>query len=235
MRQAVVLGRIAGRRQDRADRPGHRRFVAVAAAAAIDRAGVHARAAANAVERAAEFVAAQDFAAAVVDQHDVHFAARPRAVKVRRIRRDRLAGRRTGQQPQEHAQVVRRAGISFSIPMQAMCSFGSETPRSALPSLVQTTKPPVSAMAKLTPVRPASACMNLSPQVLPGRFGQILADRSRPSRCAQMFVEQLADVLLLHVDRRQHDVAGRLAGAAARSARRGRCRPPRCRAVPGTD
>src|SRR5438094_812711 len=45
--------------------------------------------------------------------------------------------------------------------MQAMCSGGSETPRSAFPSLVQTTNPPVSAIAKLTPVSPASACIGL--------------------------------------------------------------------------
>ena len=53
-------------------------------------------------------------------------------------------------------------GMTFSMPMQAMCSGGSEAPRSALPSLVQTTKPPVSAMAKLTPVRPACAARNFS-------------------------------------------------------------------------
>ena len=41
----------------------------------------------------------------------------------------------------------------------AMCSFGSEVPRSAFPSFVQTTNPPVAAMAKFTPVSPASACM----------------------------------------------------------------------------
>ena len=39
--------------------------------------------------------------------------------------------------------------------MQAICSGGNETPRSAFPSLVQTTKPPDSAIAKLTPVIPA--------------------------------------------------------------------------------
>ena len=71
-----------------------------------------------------------------------------------------------------------------------MCSLGSETPRSALPSLVQTTKPPVSAMAKLTPVSPASACMNLSRRCLPGRLGQIFRI-GRAGGGAQMLVEQL--------------------------------------------
>ena len=52
-------------------------------------------------------------------------------------------------------------GISFSTPMQAICRRGRLVPISALPSLVQTTTPPVSAMAKLTPVSPAWAPMNL--------------------------------------------------------------------------
>ena len=43
------------------------------------------------------------------------------------------------------------------MPIEAMCSFGRLTPRSALPSLVQTTTLPVSATAKLAPVMPASA------------------------------------------------------------------------------
>ena len=38
-----------------------------------------------------------------------------------------------------------------------MCSGGTLAERSAVPSLVQTTKAPVSATAKFAPVRPASA------------------------------------------------------------------------------
>ena len=48
------------------------------------------------------------------------------------------------------------------MPMHAMWMGGSEMPRSALPSFVHTTKSPVSAMAKFTPVSPAWAAMNLS-------------------------------------------------------------------------
>jgi hypothetical protein len=45
----------------------------------------------------------------------------------------------------------------FSMPMAAMCSFGTLADKSAFPSLVQTVTPPVSATAKLQPVIPASA------------------------------------------------------------------------------
>src|SRR6516164_5624850 len=48
-------------------------------------------------------------------------------------------------------------GMIFSMPMQAMCNLGTLAERSALPSLVQTTKLPFSATAKFAPVIPASA------------------------------------------------------------------------------
>ena len=41
------------------------------------------------------------------------------------------------------------------MPIEAMCSGGTFAPRSALPSLVQTTTVPVSATAKFAPVMPA--------------------------------------------------------------------------------
>ena len=56
----------------------------------------------------------------------------------------------------------RGPGTIFSTPMQAMCKGGSDVPRSALPSLVHTTTPPVAAMAKFTPVSPACAARNFS-------------------------------------------------------------------------
>ena len=46
------------------------------------------------------------------------------------------------------------------MPIEATCTRGKVVPMSALPSLVTTTKPPVSAMAKFTPVRPAWAERN---------------------------------------------------------------------------
>ena len=51
-------------------------------------------------------------------------------------------------------------GMIFSMPTEAMYSFGQCTDRSALPSLVQTTMAPVSATAKFAPVMPASALRN---------------------------------------------------------------------------
>ena len=48
-------------------------------------------------------------------------------------------------------------GITFSIPTEAMCTGASAIPRSAFPSFVQTTNPPVSATAKFIPVSVASA------------------------------------------------------------------------------
>ena len=72
-------------------------------------------------------------------------------------------------------------GISFSMPMQAMCSVGSDMPRSALPSFVQTTKPPVSAMAKFTPVMPASAREERRAQLAARRPRRDRSGRSSPA------------------------------------------------------
>ena len=80
---------------------------------------------------------------------------------------------------------------------------------SALPSFVQTTTPPVSAIAKFTPVIPASAAMNLLrkwPRAASVRYFGSVAPAFRP----QMLVERLAHFSLLDVNGRQHDVAGRL-------------------------
>jgi hypothetical protein len=82
---------------------------------------------------------------------------------------------------------------------------GSEVPRSALPSLVQTTKPPVSAMAKLTPVRPASAARNFSRRWC--RAASVSALGSERPAGAELFVEQLADLLLFQVNGGHDDVA----------------------------
>ena len=158
---------------------------------------------------------------------------RGRAVEVRRVGRDGLPGRRACQQSHEDRQVG-RAGISFSIPTQAMCSFGSETPRSALPSLVQTTTPPVSAIAKLTPVMPGVGCHELLAQVTCARLRPGTSDRSPRPAVPKCSWNSLADVFLLDVNGRQHDVAGRFVAQAARSARPGRYRPPRCHAVRDT-
>ena len=99
-------------------------------------------------------------------------------------------------------------GSSFSTPMQAMWIGGRLVPMSALPSFVQTTNPPVSAMAKLTPVSPACAAMNFWrrwPRAASVRYfgigGALLG--------SEFLVEEFADVFLLQVDGGENDVAWR--------------------------
>ena len=58
------------------------------------------------------------------------------------------------------------SGITFSIPMMAICRSANEVPRSALPSLVQTASAPVEATAKLTPVIETSAPRNFGRRAL---------------------------------------------------------------------
>ncbi len=66
-------------------------------------------------------------------------------------------------------------GISFSIPIDAICSGGTFAERSALPSFVHTTTVPVSATAKLQPVIPAVFLAHeIRPRVHALAFGEIV-------------------------------------------------------------
>src|SRR5690242_13931356 len=84
-RQVAVFARVEGRVDDKPDGTGISGAVAQAAAAAIDRAGVHAGAAADAFERGPEFLQPQPFRPAVIDEHEMHFAAGPWAAEMRGV------------------------------------------------------------------------------------------------------------------------------------------------------
>lgn len=101
-----------------------------------------------------------------------------------------------------------RRGSKFLIPIQAICSGGRETPRSAFPSLVQTTKPPVSAIAKLTPVSPASAAQNRSRRCWRAASVRYAGSESAFFR-TKMFVKTLADLFFPNMNCGQHNMAGR--------------------------
>ncbi len=53
-------------------------------------------------------------------------------------------------------------GITFSMPVIPMWMRGAEVQRRPLPSLVVITRVPVSAIRKLAPLMPRSACKNFS-------------------------------------------------------------------------
>ena len=99
-------------------------------------------------------------------------------------------------------------GMIFSMPMQAMWIGGRLVPMSALPSLVQTTTPPVSAMAKLTPVSPACAARNFWRRWPRAASVRYLGSEA-PFVGSEFLMEELADVLLLEVNGGEDDVAGR--------------------------
>src|ERR1700751_5974400 len=81
-RQIAVLAGIEGGIDDDADGPGISGAVTQSAAAPIDRAGVHAGATADALERGPELFHAEPRRAAVVDQHEVHLAPFARTAEV---------------------------------------------------------------------------------------------------------------------------------------------------------
>jgi hypothetical protein len=128
-------------------------------------------------------------------------------MKVRGICGDRLTCGRSSQQSQEDAQVFSSRNQLFHAHAGNM-HLRQRDPRSALPSLVQMTIPPVSAMAKLTPVSPASALTESLPQMITSRLGQIIGIRG-PFFCPQVLMKALANFFLADMNRGQHDVAGR--------------------------
>src|SRR5512147_1725496 len=101
-----VGGQVAGRGQHRADGSGDHPGVGVAAAAAVDRAGVEAGAAADAGQRPPEAPLGQQARAAVVDQHDVELAAPARAVEMAGVAGDGLTDGAARQEPEEDRQVL---------------------------------------------------------------------------------------------------------------------------------
>src|SRR5262249_22949113 len=91
---------------DHADRAGVGRPVTQAAAPAVDRAGVHARPAADALEAVPEVGRAQAVPPGVVHQHDVQLPALPRAVEVGGVLRDRRAQGAAGEHADEDPEVA---------------------------------------------------------------------------------------------------------------------------------
>src|SRR5215472_7900436 len=87
-RQVAIFALVEGRVDDQTDRARIGGAVAEAAAAAADRAGIHASAAADAFERRPELLHPEALGPAVVDKHDVHLAAFPRPAEMRSVLRD---------------------------------------------------------------------------------------------------------------------------------------------------
>src|ERR1700729_595524 len=89
-RQFAIAVDIEGRHHNDADRPHVGRAIAQAAAASIHWAGVHAGAAADALERRPEPFHRQSFRSAIVNDDDVHFPVLAWPAEVRSVLRNRL-------------------------------------------------------------------------------------------------------------------------------------------------
>src|ERR1700676_1313574 len=80
--QVAVFPRVEGRIDNETDRAGIGGAIAQAAAAPIDWTGVHAGAAADAFQGRPEFLQAQTLGPAIVHEHHMHLATRPRSAKM---------------------------------------------------------------------------------------------------------------------------------------------------------
>ena len=139
-RSSALLEADVHRRQDRADRAGIHPSVRMAADVLIDRAMVHAGAAADAAQRLAD-LAAQHVAAAAVDDDEIHalrameFAGALGRPSGRRRSWRSTAGRERGSRRISVA-TSSSVGTIFSMPEIATCTLGSVVVSVALPSLV---------------------------------------------------------------------------------------------------
>ena len=123
-----------------------------------------------------------------------------RAVEVRGVGGHRLARRPAREQPQEDAEVLARAGAPSRCRRTRRGRAGARMPRSALPSLVQTTTPPVSARSEVRTgdagvgaqegvaqvrarARSARACGSLCPAGAPSRSW-----KSAPTSCRRRWI-----------------------------------------------
>lgn len=105
-RQVCIFFHVQIGREDRADRAGYSRMIAMTAAAPVYRAGVKTSGAADTFEGVAEILSAEMKAAAVVDEDDMHLLALTRTPEVTGIGGDRLPRGAAGEQPQEHPQMT---------------------------------------------------------------------------------------------------------------------------------
>src|SRR5438552_3389961 len=204
-----VFLRVDVRGQDRADGPRDGHAIAVASAAAIDRAGVQAGRAADALERVAVLLAREDPAAPVIDDHDVHRGARAGAVEVRGVRGDRLPRGAAREQPEEDRQLPRRGNQL----LHAHAGDVDGRQRGAEVRIALVRADHYASRGGDGEVHAGEAGLGsqeLLAQVRARRLRELLRI-GEAARRPQLVVEQLPDRLLLAMDGRHHDVGRRLA------------------------
>ncbi len=178
----------------------------MSAAAAIDGAGVHAGATADAVERAAEFGAAQNVAAAVINDDDVHFPIGHGAVEMGRVGGNGLPGGRAPEQAQEDAQVG-CSGNEFFDPHAGDMELGKGDSQVAVPFVGTDNEPASLCDGKIDAGDPSLGLHELLAQFEAGCFDEVWGINVAVFG-PQVFVEERADFFSLDMDGGHDDVAG---------------------------
>ena len=180
-----VLQILQLRRQDRADRTAVDRPVRVAAGLPVDRAGVQARGAADAVQRLARAARrpALSCGRCRAARRGTPPDRRPRVMPVQIVLygfiRSPVAERGSSWRKTSRSCSV---GTIFSIPASVISIRGSVRHIRALPSDSTTQTPPVSATRKLAPLKPTGTRRNFSRRNCRAADGQVLrlaAERRR--------------------------------------------------------
>lgn len=204
-KRAVLFGGLK-RCEDGADGAGHGGLVAMSATAAVDGAGVHAGTATDTVEAAAEF-GFEDFGAAVVDDHDVQFAALLWSVEVRRISGDGLAGSGSCEEAEKDGQVC-GAGDEFFHAHAGDVDFGESDAEICVAFVCADDETAGFGDGK---VNAGESCVGVAEalaKVIACGFGEVFGVRGALFS-AEVFVEAFSDLFLADVDGGEDDVTGR--------------------------
>ncbi len=197
------------RHDHRADRARINPAIGPAPHAAIDRAGVQARAATDAEQAHAGLRVGQNAGPAVVDDHDVQLAARRGAMEQVRVGRQFLAGSTAGQQVQELRQVM-DAGNDLLDAHQGHVERRRGRRKAGVALVLDDDERARVGDAEVAARHPHVGLDELFAEVAPGDGGQ------RPVlggvRFAKLFGEQPAHVLGRQMQGRRDDVRRALAG-----------------------
>jgi hypothetical protein len=162
----------------------------------------------DALEGIAEVGTRQLPGTAIVYQHQVYLLAGGGLHEVAGVRGDGLAGGAAGQQAQEHAQVFLPGNDLFDA-HAGNVHFRQVGPQVGVAFVGTHHEAPCFGDRKIYPRDGNVGAEKLFAQVPAGGFGEVLRVGGA-FLGAQVLVEEFADVPLLEVNGRQHDVAGRL-------------------------
>ena len=190
-----------------AQRPRNEIGIGIASRTAVNRTGVHAGPAAEALEHVAVRGVGQPFRTAVIDQNDVNPFPRGRTAVERGVARDGLSGARTRQQARENRQRL-HVGDHLLDSHDGDMQVGERGAQIGVALVGADGQSPRGGHGEVDARHRDVGPEELRPQGPAGRVGQV-GGIAVARFGAHLALEKSPDLLAPHGNRRQDDVAGR--------------------------